>query len=65
MYIVNPDKISDKIKCNRVVAQYFLDRNVPLLSMVDNNYYFANSELFKEIKSFAPFWIKWILKNDN
>jgi len=58
MYIVNPDKITNKIKCNKIVAQYLLDRNVPLLSKINNDYYFSDSELVKEILGFAPWWIK-------
>jgi len=65
MFIVNPDKIINKVKCNKIVAQYFLDKNVPLLSKKNNDYYFANSELFKEILSFSPFWIKWMIKENN
>jgi hypothetical protein len=61
MYIINPDKISNKVKCNKIVAQYFLERNVPLLSIYKNNYYFANTELFKEILGFAPWWVKLMI----
>jgi hypothetical protein len=62
MYIINPDKITNKIKCNKIVAQYLLERNVPLLSKINNDYYFADSELTKEILSFAPWWAKILLK---
>jgi hypothetical protein len=63
MYILNPEKIDNKIRCNKLVAKYFLERNVPILGRDDKYYYFANSELFREILSFAPFWIKWAIKN--
>jgi hypothetical protein len=62
MYVINPDKITNKIKCNKMVAQYLLERNVPLLSKINNDYYFSDSELTKEILSFASFWIKWMIK---
>jgi hypothetical protein len=64
MYIVNPEKINNKIECNKLVAKYFLERNLPLLSRKGNTYYFANTDLFKEILSLSPFWVKLAIKFD-
>jgi len=64
MYIINPEKISNKIKCNSIIAKYFLDKNIPLLSRQGNIYYFANTELFKEVLSFSPFWVKLLMRNN-
>jgi hypothetical protein len=58
MYITNPEKITNKVKCNGLVSKYFLERNIPILSREGNNYYFSDSELFREVLSFAPFWVK-------
>jgi len=64
MYIINPEKIDNKVKCNKIVAKYFLDKNVPLLSQQGNIYYFANSELFKDVSNSAPFWVKWAIRSE-
>ena len=64
MYIINPEKISNKVKCNKIAAKYFLDRNIPLLSKQGNTYYFVNTELFKEVLESAPFWVKLLMRNN-
>lgn len=64
MYIVNPEKINNKIGCNKLVANYFLERKLPLLSRKGNVYYFADTDLFKEILSLSPFWVKLAIKFD-
>ena len=64
MYVVNPEKITNKVKCKKVVAQYFLDKDVPLLSRVGEYYYFAKSELFQSEYNKSPFWIKWAVNFD-
>jgi hypothetical protein len=62
LFIINPEKIKNKFECNYVVAKYLMDRNIPLLSIKGGIYYFADTELLKEIWGNAPFWIKILHK---
>ena len=62
MFIVNPEKIKNKVKLKKVFAQYFMEHDIPLLSREGEYCYFADSELFKEELEKAPFWIKWAVK---
>ncbi len=59
MYIVNPEVIGHKIKLKKIFAQYFINKDIPLLSKRGEYYYFADSVLFRNEFENAPFWIKW------
>ena len=62
MYIINSERIKDKIKCKKTFGQYFTEHGIPLLSIEGEYYYFADNKLFKEEFEKAPFWIKWGIK---
>lgn len=58
MYIVNPDKIKNKYKCQKVVAEYLMNTcNIPLLSKDGVNYYFMNTPELDEALKKIPLWI--------
>jgi len=62
MYIVNPKVIKNKIKCRGAVAKYFITQNIPVLSKDGSDYYFADSEIFKEALYYAPSWVKILMR---
>jgi hypothetical protein len=62
MFIINPESVPNKFQCNKVIAKYLTDKNIPLLSIKGGIYYFANTKLLKEVLENAPFWIKILNK---
>jgi len=62
MYIVNPEKIGNKVAYKGVVAKYIRDHNIPVLSQQGDIYYFSNSDILKECLFYAPGWIKILIK---
>lgn len=62
MYITNPEEIENKISMRRWIAKYFIDHNVPILSQNGDIVYFANSSLFRDCWSNAPFYIKLFME---
>jgi len=62
MYIVNPEKIGNKVAYKGFVAKYILDHNIPILSKQGNIYYFSNTDVLKEVLFYAPDWIKLLIK---
>lgn len=61
MYILNPESVKHKVKCKKMIAQYFINKDIPLLSQVGEYYYFAESDLFKSAYTESPFWVKWAI----
>jgi len=48
MYIVNPEKIKGKYKCDDKVARYLVyECKIPILSIVGDDYYFSNTKALK------------------
>ncbi len=62
MYIINHESIKNKVKTKGLVTKYFMDQNIPVLSIDGDITYFANSELFREVLEFSPIWIKLWMK---
>ena len=59
MLIRNIDKVEKKFKCSRYVMNYlFTDKNIPILGYDDRFYYFADTELLREVLEKAPTRIK-------
>lgn len=56
MYISNIEKIKS-FKCGQITYSY-LKNKLPLLSMDNEWYYFADTEELKKILNDAPFYIK-------
>lgn len=61
MYITNPKKIENKISLKKLIAKYFINNNVPVLSQNNNVVYFADSFLFRRCLKNAPFYIKLLI----
>lgn len=61
MYIINPESIKNKIKHKKKVAKYLINHNVPLLSKVGEDYYFADSESYHNALDNSPVWVKWAI----
>lgn len=57
--IINASKFMPTFKCKRFLANYLIyEKNLPVLD-VDNNYwYFCDNELLQEILENAPWYIK-------
>lgn len=63
MFVIDHTKIDKKVKVMRSVAKYFSeDRNIPVLAIDGNVYYFADTELFREVLESAPTWVKVLTK---
>jgi hypothetical protein len=62
MYIINPEKIKNKIKTKGLISKYFIEQNIPVLSKDRDITYFADSELFRKALGFSPMWIKLLMK---
>lgn len=62
MYVINPESVKNKIKLDKKIAQYFMDNGVPLLSKKGEQYYFSDSDLYKEVYSSSPLWVKWAIR---
>lgn len=62
MYIVNPQSVKNKKAFKGLVAKYILDQNIPILSQDGDIYYFADSGLLEEALSYAPLWVKVLMK---
>ena len=56
--MINNPKGLDTYVCSKPVSKYLLERNLPLLGAENGKYYFANTELLKEVLEFMPFWLK-------
>jgi hypothetical protein len=55
--------IPNKYRCNKRMANYLMyDRNLPLLGVSGKNYYFAETELLKEILKQVPVWVRFLNK---
>jgi hypothetical protein len=58
MYIVNPEKIENKYKCHKAVAEYLMNTcNIPLLSREGIDYYFMKTSELEESLKTIPLWI--------
>ena len=58
MFIVNPEKIKNKYKCHKVVAEYLINTcNIPLLSKDGAIYYFMNTSELEDALKTIPLWI--------
>jgi hypothetical protein len=62
MYILNPEKIKNKIKTKGLVSKYFIEQNIPILVKEEDITYFADSKLFREVLDFSPMWVKLLMK---
>jgi hypothetical protein len=64
MYINNPESVPN-MECNFIVANYLLEKGVPILSRKNNKYYFADSMLVRNLLKTAPFYIKFMKEKLN
>jgi hypothetical protein len=57
--IFNIDSIPNKFKCNKRLANFLIyERNLPLLGVSGQNYYFTDNELLHEILNSISWWEK-------
>lgn len=61
MLIRNIDKVQKKFKCGHWVGEYLTQRNVPILGFDENWYYFADTELLREVLENPPLRIRLAL----
>jgi len=55
MYIQNAEVIkSKKIECNRIISDYLMSRNIPLLSRKGEIYIFSFTDIVKELIENIP-----------
>jgi hypothetical protein len=61
--IINVQSMPHKFKCKKLLANYLqYERNLPLLSVDSDYYYFVDNDLLQEILESLPWWLK-LLKN--
>ena len=57
--LTNPEIISNKFKCNKMLANYLAyELHFPILGIKGKNYYFANTPLLKECLQKLPLWLR-------
>ena len=57
--IINPESVVNKYSCNKMMGMYLVySKHVPLLSVVGDRYYFANTFELREILDNLPFYMK-------
>jgi hypothetical protein len=61
MYIINPEKLSNKYECKYSLAKYIMKNfHLPLLARSGDIYIFADTKTLRENLKKVPFWI-WAL----
>jgi hypothetical protein len=61
--ITNVYNIPNKFKCKKLLANYLqYERNLPLLSVEKNDYWFTDNSLLREILQNLPLWLKILNK---
>jgi hypothetical protein len=58
MFILNPDVIVHKKCFNKSVSSYLESHGVPLLSIKEGKYYYAETDLLNKAIRDAPMWVK-------
>jgi hypothetical protein len=60
MFIKNPEKLSNVFVCGEKLGKYIYEENkIPVLSILDNVYYFSNTIELNKIFKTMPFHTKW------
>jgi translation elongation factor P/translation initiation factor 5A len=61
--IINASKFMPTFKCKKLLANYLIyEKNLPVLDVDDNYWYFCDNELLHEILESLPLWLR-LLKN--
>lgn len=59
MIINSQSWMPSAFKCKKILANYLIyERNLPVLNVDENFYYFVDSELLREILESLPLWLK-------
>lgn len=58
MYILNAEKINDKLRCKKHTYEYLMQKGCSLLSRDDYWYYFADTDEVRECLLHTPFIVK-------
>ena len=60
--IIDAPEFMPTFECKKILAEYLMyKKNIPLVSVSGNLYYFVDNALLKEVLEGLPLWIK-ILK---
>jgi hypothetical protein len=60
--IINAKQSMPTFKCRKTLANYLIyDKNLPVLDVDKNYYYFCDNDLLQEILKNAPIWIKLLI----
>lgn len=61
--IANVYNVPNKFKCKKLLANYLqYEKNLPLLSVDKNYYWFTDSPMLREILQNLPLWLKVLNK---
>ena len=61
MFITNIDAIpNDAYECSRQLGEYLVNKDLPILAINGNHYYFAKTDKLNELLAKMPFWMKMI-----
>jgi hypothetical protein len=58
MYIANVSDMNQAYSCTPFIGKWLIEKNFPVLSLKDGKYYFAETELLKEVVDTIPLWMK-------
>lgn len=58
MYIRNISSMGRTYSCTRFIGEWIKEKNFPVLSIENNRYYFADTELLREVIERIPIWMK-------
>lgn len=60
--IINAKESMPTFKCKKKIADYLIyEKNLSVLDVDNDYYYFNDNELLKEILKNAPIWIKLLI----
>jgi hypothetical protein len=60
--IIDAQKHMPTFKCRKILANYLIyEKNLSVLDVDNDYYYFNDNELLKEILKNAPIWIKLLI----
>ena len=58
MYIRNVSDMGKTYSCTPFIGKWIQEKNFPVLSIFGGRYYFADTELLREVISTIPVWMK-------
>jgi len=65
MFVINPSSLSNVFQTNsKIVKNYLIKNNIPLLSHDEGGFYFSQTDRLKQIISSSPFWIKILCREE-